>query len=130
MGNQRRQARRTASRLGSDRRSSAWIQAHLFPTERRSGQKETPTPAIRPNEIGHLLRSTYPPGGPLDLIGCPAVLDRYVAMLEIADLIQPLLECGYNVRSIITRPETQEPNHRHGRLLRAPRQRPRIEKNT
>jgi aerobic-type carbon monoxide dehydrogenase small subunit (CoxS/CutS family) len=50
-----------------------------------------------------MLRSTYAPGGPLDLIGCPAVLDRYVAMLEIADLIQPLLECGYNVRSIITR---------------------------
>src|SRR5262249_48152336 len=55
----------------------------------------------------------------------PAIFDRYVAALDVADFAQALLESAYIVRPEVGRSVAKEPNHWHRRLLRARRERPR-----
>jgi len=55
----------------------------------------------------------------------PAELDRNVLALDKAPLGQAAAERGDEVDGILRRTRAQEPNHRHGRLLRARRERPR-----
>src|ERR1700730_1160198 len=72
----------------------------------------------------------------MDKIGCKflqsivlvlreAIFDRHVLALGIARFFQALMERGKKVWVIVARPGVEEPNHRHGPLLRARRERPR-----
>ena len=67
------------------------------------------------NEIGRQRRH------PLILALGPAVLDRDVAALDEASFLQALAEAGDEMRERTGRRGTEEPNHRHRRLLRARR---------
>jgi len=51
----------------------------------------------------------------------PTVIDRDVLALEIAGISQTLPEPGHKVCRGAGRPSAEEPDHRHCRLLRAPR---------
>src|SRR5262249_25424040 len=53
-----------------------------------------------------------------------AVFDQDVLALDEACFLQALTEGGYEVRSVSERGVPQETNNRHGRLLRARRERP------
>src|SRR5262245_40714340 len=55
----------------------------------------------------------------------PAVFDDYVATLDIPSLVQALTECGREFRENGRRPAIEKTDHRHRRLLRARRERPR-----
>src|SRR5262245_15371506 len=52
------------------------------------------------------------------------ILDHYVLALEIASFRQTLEERSHKMRRAVNRGTPKKPNHRHGYLLRAPRQRP------
>ena len=71
------------------------------------------------NQIGRQCRQ------PIDLILRPAVYDRQVLALDIAGLLQALAKCAQTVRDRVRRCGVEEPDHRHRRLLRARRERPR-----
>ena len=62
---------------------------------------------------------------PTDLTLRPSVLDGHVLALDVADLIEALPKCSSNRCSLTGRPEVEEPDHRHRRLLRPRRERPR-----
>ena len=63
---------------------------------------------------------------PIELILGPAVFDRHVLALDIAGLLQALAKCAQTVRVIASGDRgVEEPDHRHRRLLRARRERPR-----
>src|SRR5262249_11426947 len=61
----------------------------------------------------------------IKLILGPAVFDRHVLTLDIARLLQALAERPQPFRDRIGRSGVQIPDHRHRRLLRPRRQRPR-----
>src|SRR6476660_6208772 len=53
----------------------------------------------------------------------PAILNRDVAPLDVADFAQPAAESGQVVYEHFGRAAAEEPNHRHCRLLRSRRER-------
>src|SRR6516162_5234556 len=71
------------------------------------------------NQFGCQLRQ------PLELTLSPAIFDRHVLALDIAGVLEALAECAHTVRKRVRRCTAEEPDHRHGRLLRARRERPR-----
>src|SRR5262249_2932236 len=64
-------------------------------------------------------------GQSVDLVLRPAVLDRHILALDVAGFTKALAECGQIACTIDRRRAAEEPNHRHRRLLRACRERPR-----
>src|SRR5262249_38685544 len=56
---------------------------------------------------------------------CPAVIDSHVAALNITSFAQALPECGHQMCNTFGPGGGEEPDHRHRRLLRARRERPR-----
>src|SRR5262249_14600302 len=71
------------------------------------------------NQIGRQRRQ------PVNLIVGPAVLDRDVLALDISGVFKSLAESAQPVRKPIKRLAIEEPDHRHRRLLRPRRERPR-----
>src|SRR5215470_2532818 len=61
------------------------------------------------------------------LVMRPPILDRHILALDVPDFTNALPECGQKACTIgKERPRAaEEPNHRHWRLLRARRERPR-----
>src|SRR2546421_632157 len=59
------------------------------------------------------------------LILRPTILDHNIAALYIANLFKALSECGRHGCIAISGSAVQKTDHRHGRLLRARRDRPR-----
>src|SRR5262249_29452014 len=55
----------------------------------------------------------------------PAVFDRDVLVLDVADFLHALAELAHTVRQPVRRPAVEKLDHRHRRLLRARRKRPR-----
>src|SRR5262249_38210034 len=55
----------------------------------------------------------------------PAKIDLHILSIEIAEFAQPALERDYDSHGIVWRSTAEEPDHRHCRLLRACRERPR-----
>src|SRR5213083_1904346 len=55
----------------------------------------------------------------------PAILDRHILALDVADFTNALPECGQKACTISRRRAAEEPDHRHRRLLRARGERPR-----
>src|SRR5262245_20015672 len=60
----------------------------------------------------------------IDLILSPAVDDRYVVALDIAGVLEALVECAQTIHRRVRRLAVAEPDYRHRRLLRARRKRP------
>jgi hypothetical protein len=58
---------------------------------------------------------------PTDLTLRPSVLDGHVLALDVTDLIEALPKRSSTICSLTGRPKVEEPDHRHRRLLRAPR---------
>src|SRR5262249_14459345 len=56
---------------------------------------------------------------------CPAILDRNVLAFDVAGFLQTLAKGGHVTRVSLWRCAVEEPDHRHRRLLRACRERPR-----
>src|SRR5262249_29906980 len=71
------------------------------------------------NQFGRQLRQS------VDLILGPAVFDGRVLALDVADLLYALAELAHAVRQPVRRPAVEKSDHRHRRLLRARRERPR-----
>ena len=71
------------------------------------------------NQISHQSRQ------PIRLIVRRAIFDRDVLALDEACFLQALAERGHEVRRVGERRAAEEPDHRHRRLLRARRERPR-----
>src|SRR6516162_7029778 len=59
------------------------------------------------------------------LVLSPAILDRHILALDVAGFTKALAECGQKACTIDWRRAAKEPNHRHRRLLRTHRERPR-----
>jgi hypothetical protein len=55
----------------------------------------------------------------------PAVFDRHVPALDKTSFLETFAECGYEVGPIGKRSAVEKSNHRHRRLLRPRRERPR-----
>ena len=55
----------------------------------------------------------------------PVVLDRHVLAFNVAGFVEAFAECGHMARGGIGRPVSDKSDHRHRRLLRARRKRPR-----
>src|SRR5262249_58955920 len=51
--------------------------------------------------------------------------DRHVPALDIAGVFEALTKCAQTARECVRRCRVEEPDHRHRRLLRAGRERPR-----
>src|SRR5438132_6046348 len=64
-------------------------------------------------------------GQSVDLVLRPAILDRHILALDVAGFTKVLAECGQISCTIGKRRTAEEPDHRHRRLLRARRERPR-----
>ena len=64
-------------------------------------------------------------GQSVGLVLRPAILDRHILALDVAGFTNALPECGQIVCTIGRRRAAEEPDHRHRRLLRARRERPR-----
>src|SRR5262249_20887367 len=62
---------------------------------------------------------------PIHLILGPAVFDRHVLALNIADILQALAKSAQTLGESVRRRVIEEPDHRHRRLLRACREGPR-----
>ena len=71
------------------------------------------------NQIGHQSRQ------PIKLIFRRAIFDRDVLALDEACFLQALAERGHEVRRVGERRAAEKSDHRHRRLLRARRERPR-----
>src|SRR6516165_6523349 len=71
------------------------------------------------NQIGRQCGQLF------DFIPGEAIFDRDVLTLDKACVFQALTERGQELRGVAGRPGTHEPDHRHRRLLRARRERPR-----
>src|SRR6516162_138607 len=54
-----------------------------------------------------------------------AIFGRDILALDIAGFLQTLAECGHEVRRVGKRRTPEKRDHRHRRLLRARRERPR-----
>jgi hypothetical protein len=54
----------------------------------------------------------------------PAVFDRHVLALDVANLFHALAELAYTVRQPVRRPAVEKSDHRHRRLLCVRRERP------
>src|SRR5262249_37667863 len=55
----------------------------------------------------------------------PAILDRHILALDIAGLLQTLMKRAHHGCEAVGQSAVEEPDHRHCRLLRPRRQRPR-----
>src|SRR5262249_54343379 len=55
----------------------------------------------------------------------PAVIDRRILTFDVTAFLEALVEYFNRIGGLGGRPAAQEPDHRHGRLLRARRERPR-----
>src|SRR5262245_23430616 len=63
---------------------------------------------------------------PVDLILGPAVFNRHVLAFDVASVFKALAECAQTILDQrVRRSDVEEPDHRHRRLLRARRERPR-----
>src|SRR5262249_19623355 len=71
------------------------------------------------NSFGPQLRQS------IVLVLGEAVDDCYVLAFNIADVLEVQAECAQTVRHRVRRSGVREPNHRHRRLLRIRRERPR-----
>jgi hypothetical protein len=71
------------------------------------------------NQFGRQLRQ------PVVLTLRPAVFDRYGLALDIAGVFEALTKSAQALRHPVRRSGVDEPDHRHHRLLRARRERPR-----
>jgi hypothetical protein len=71
------------------------------------------------DQFGHQLRPS------IRLILGPAVFDRHVLALCKTSFFQTLAKCTQPVRTAVRRCDVEEPDHRHRRLLRPRRERPR-----
>ena len=71
------------------------------------------------NQIGRQRRQ------PIELILGPAVFDRHVLALDIAGVFEALTKSAQTLRVAVGRYGAEESDHRHRRLLRARRERPR-----
>src|SRR6266481_371596 len=70
-------------------------------------------------------------GQSVDLVLRPAILDCHILALDVAGFTKALAECGQIACTIDRRPRaTEEPDHRHRRLLRARRDPPRRRRAT
>src|SRR5262245_30957404 len=56
---------------------------------------------------------------------CPAKIDLNVLPLEKANFAEPAMERCHVCRRVVWEPPAEEPDHRHRRLLRVRRERPR-----
>src|SRR5262249_60336987 len=74
---------------------------------------------LPPNQLGRQLRQ------PIKLILAPTVYDRYVIALDIAGVLEALAKSAQTVLNSLRRSVIKEADHRHRRLLRARRERPR-----
>ena len=83
--------------------------AGVLPTIRATCRRRSPPPEAATGQFD-------PP---------PAVLDRDVLALDEACFLQALAECSHAVRLAGERSTAEKPHHRHRRLLRARRERPR-----
>src|SRR5258708_7112491 len=63
-------------------------------------------------------------GQSVGLVLRPAILDRHILALDVAGFTKALAEYGQIPPCTIDRPDAEEPDHRHRRLLRASRERP------
>ena len=63
-------------------------------------------------------------GQSVGLVLRPAILDRHILALDVAGFTKALAEYGQIPPCTIDRPDAEEPDHRHRRLLRACRERP------
>jgi hypothetical protein len=61
----------------------------------------------------------------VNIILGPAVLDRYISMLEKTCLVKALSKCGHELLAVIERSAAQNSDHWHRWLLRPRRKRPR-----
>src|SRR5262245_31210619 len=86
---------------------------------RRGGRARGDYSDLSANQFGRQLRQS------IVLVLGEAVDDCYVLALHIADVFEAQAECAQTVRHRVRRSGIKEPNHRHGRLLRAHRERPR-----
>src|SRR5262249_29868902 len=64
-------------------------------------------------------------GQPVVLVLGEAIDDRDVLAFDVARLLQALMECAQTLRDIVGRSQIEKSDHRHRRLLRACRERPR-----
>src|SRR5262245_23575294 len=64
-------------------------------------------------------------GQSIILILRPAILDRHILAFDVPAFADALPECGHKTCSVGGRRAAEEPDHRHRRLLRARRERPR-----
>src|SRR5262245_54275880 len=71
------------------------------------------------DEVSHERRQS------IDLIFAPAVYDRDVLALDIAAILEATVKSAKTVRVRVRRLAVEKPDHRHRRLLRARRERPR-----
>jgi hypothetical protein len=55
----------------------------------------------------------------------PAIFDRDVLPLDVSALLQPLMECCECIGGLARGPTAEKADHRHRRLLRTRRERPR-----
>src|SRR5262249_55160924 len=62
---------------------------------------------------------------PIELVLRPAKYDRDVVAVDEARFLQALAECSHAVQNVSERSTAEKPHHRHRRLLRARRERPR-----
>jgi hypothetical protein len=60
----------------------------------------------------------------IHLIVSPAVFDRHILMLDVACLFEALTRGAIALQKSVTRSRVKDPDNRHGRLLRARRERP------
>ena len=87
---------------------------------RRSGIGDGYNHADRPaDQFRRQLRQ------PINRFFRPAVDDRCVLTLDIADRFQTIAECAQAIRNRVGRSDPQKPDDGHRRLLRARRERPR-----
>jgi hypothetical protein len=70
------------------------------------------------NQLARQLRQLF------ELLG-PAVVDRYVLALDIACLSETLAKRAQTLDNRLRRSDLKKADHRHRRLLRARRERPR-----
>src|SRR6516225_2709640 len=83
--------------------------------------------SVRRDNDGHPTTNQFGrhPWQPIISAIRPAVFDRHVSALDIARLLQALTECIQHGPVSVERCPVQKPYHRHRRLLRACRERPR-----
>src|SRR5262245_14427799 len=85
-----------------------------------------PAAAVSCNQLHFTVHQVGRKGRkPIVLTACPSVFNRDVRPLDIAYLTEALLESTDVVRPCLWRPDVEESDYRHGRLLRPCYDRPR-----